>query len=85
MSLIQTDLEPARGDDGRNQPSPEGANHLRHLVHRRASQLAALARRPRLAVSQSDYEQAKRELTGERDLDRQQFVLNADSGHNWPA
>jgi hypothetical protein len=33
-----------------------------------------------MSVSQSDYEQAKRELTGERDFDRQQVALDAVPG-----
>ena len=66
--------------------SPDGVNsiaapavplNLRARVHLRASELAKRCGRQPMSVSQSDYEQAKRELTGERDHDRQQFVLDA--------
>lgn len=43
----------------------------------RARQLAAIAGRAPSQVSQADHEQAKRELTGESDLDRQEAVLDA--------
>src|ERR1035437_232817 len=51
----------------------------RALVHARTQELASIAGRKPEAVTQSDYEQAKRELTGESDLDRQNAILDA-----WP-
>jgi hypothetical protein len=49
----------------------------RKMVHARARELALIAGRAHAAVSQSDYEQAKRELTGESDLDRQEAMLES--------
>lgn len=48
----------------------------REMVRARTRELTLLAGRSPLQVSQSDYEQAKRELTGESDLDRQLAVLD---------
>lgn len=45
------------------------------MVHARARELALLAGHQH--VRQSDYEQAKRELTGESDIDRQNAVLES--------
>lgn len=53
---------------------------LRGMVHRRASEIAGISGRLPMSVSQSDYEQAKRELTGERDFERQQVALDAVPG-----
>ena len=47
----------------------------REMVHARALELASISGRRLLSVSQVDYEQAKRELTGESNLDRQEAVL----------
>jgi hypothetical protein len=49
----------------------------RKMVQQRASELALIAGRPRHSVQQADYEQAKRELTGESDIDRQDAILDA--------
>jgi hypothetical protein len=49
----------------------------RKMLQQRASELALIAGRPRHEVQQADYEQAKRELTGESDIDRQDAILNA--------
>ena len=49
----------------------------RQMVHARASELAAIAGRSSLEVRQSDYERAKRELTGESDADLQDAILDA--------
>ncbi len=49
----------------------------RAMLHQRAAELALIAGRGSPAVLQSDYEQAKRELTGESDTDRQDAVLDA--------
>lgn len=44
----------------------------REMVHVRACELALVNPRSEGRVSQADYEQAKRELTGESDTDRQE-------------
>ena len=46
----------------------------RALVHPRTQELASIAGRAPAAVTQSDYEQAQRELTGGSDLDRQNTI-----------
>ena len=48
----------------------------REMVHARARELASLSGYAPPHVRQSDYEQAKRELTGESDIDRQDAVLD---------
>lgn len=48
----------------------------REMVRSRTQQLAAIAGRGAHQIRQSDYEQAKRELTGESDFDRQQSILD---------
>ncbi|MEO6004664.1 MAG: hypothetical protein ABIZ04_14850 [Opitutus sp.] len=50
----------------------------RERVSARARELTVLAGRPDQGVQQADYEQAKREVTGEADLDRQNELLDAD-------
>jgi hypothetical protein len=47
------------------------------MVHSRARELAKISGRSPSEVSQADYEQAKRELTGESDQDRQDQVLES--------
>jgi hypothetical protein len=49
----------------------------RDMVHQRARELAMISGRAPHDVSQADYEQAKRELTGESDMDRQEEILEA--------
>jgi hypothetical protein len=49
----------------------------RAMVHKRASELAQISGRLPMSVTQADYEQAKRELTGESDIDRQESVLDS--------
>jgi hypothetical protein len=49
----------------------------RAMVHERASELAQIAGRLPMSVTQADYEQAKRELTGEPDVDRQDAILDS--------
>lgn len=46
-----------------------------HMVRCRTVELAISAGRSPIEIRQRDYEQAKRELTGETDFDRQQAVL----------
>ncbi len=47
----------------------------RESIHLRACELALTNRRHFGRVSQADYEQAKMELTGERDTERQEAIL----------
>lgn len=63
----------------KSSPTPSGANPAvtREMVHQRTLELTARAGREPREVRQIDYEQAKRELTGEVDGDRQQAVLDA--------
>jgi len=49
----------------------------REMVRARSRELALIAGRTPPQVSQLDYEQAKRELTGESDLDRQDTILES--------
>ena len=49
----------------------------RERVHARARELALLAGRAATDVSPADYAQARRELTGESDMDRQDAILVA--------
>ena len=49
----------------------------RAMVHARAAELAVIAGRISPQVSQVDYEQSKRELTGETDVDRQDALLDS--------
>lgn len=46
-----------------------------HMVRMRTVELALDAGRSSMEINQRDYEQAKRELTGETDFDRQHAVL----------
>lgn len=48
----------------------------RQMVHDRTLELAMRDGRNNLQIKQVDYERAKRELTGESDLDRQQEILD---------
>ena len=52
-------------------------NVTREMVHARAQELALLAGYAAPHVRQSDYEQARRELTGESDIDRQDALLES--------
>jgi hypothetical protein len=47
----------------------------RETVRTRARELALLAGRAPACVTQIDYEQAKREVTGESDFERQEALL----------
>jgi hypothetical protein len=49
----------------------------REMVHARAGELALIAGRTPPHMLQADYEQAKRELTGESDVDRQEALLES--------
>jgi hypothetical protein len=48
----------------------------REMVYARTIELASLAGRAPYEIRQFDYEQAKRELTGESDFDKQQAVFD---------
>ena len=48
----------------------------RQMVYARTIELASLAGRASYEIKQFDYEQAKRELTGESDFDKQQAVFD---------
>ncbi len=56
-----------------DQPQPGGVT--REMVHARTRELARLAGRDPAHVSHADYEQARRDLTGESDTERQDAVL----------
>ena len=49
----------------------------REMVHARTRELALIAGRVPPHVPQADYERAKRELTGEADMDRQEAMLES--------
>jgi len=59
--------------------SNDGAAYLspRERLHIRTHELAEIADRSRGEVTQFDYEQAKRAVTGEAELDRQNAALDA--------
>jgi hypothetical protein len=48
----------------------------REMVYARTLELASLGGRASYEIRQFDYEQAKRELTGESDFDKQQAALD---------
>jgi len=48
----------------------------RQMVYARTIELATLAGRASHEIKQCDYEQAKRELTGESDFDKQQAAFD---------
>ena len=54
---------------------------IREMLRARTRELALRAGRTAAQVSQVDYEQAKRDLTGESEMDRQDVVL--DSPPHW--
>jgi hypothetical protein len=60
----------------------------RGMVQARSRELALIAGRVPPHVTQADYEQAKRELTGEPDMDRQEAMLEsipeADRSNSMP-
>lgn len=49
----------------------------RAMVHARAQEIASTAGRAPPEVTPSDHQQARRELTGESELDRQDAILDA--------
>ncbi|MES2657995.1 MAG: hypothetical protein V4689_05225 [Verrucomicrobiota bacterium] len=51
-------------------------NQTREMVRSRTCELASIAGRKPDQITQADYEQAKRELTGETDFDLQQQALD---------
>jgi hypothetical protein len=58
-------------------PVPPVAPATREMVQARTRELAVRAGRDSLAVTQSDYEKARHELTGESEMTRQEAVLDA--------
>lgn len=52
----------------------------REMLFARTREMAVAAGRKPLQVTQRDYEQARVELTGESDMERQEAVLDASSG-----
>jgi hypothetical protein len=54
-----------------------GGRSIRDLLHARTKELALMAGRGVFDVSQSDYEQAKREVTGQSDKAMQDAILAA--------
>jgi hypothetical protein len=69
MNQLLLKKDNSTGDSTRLHPT-------REMVRSRTLQLATIAGRGVHQIKQSDYEQAKRELTGELDFDRQQAVLD---------
>lgn len=65
------------------QPASSGCLTLfrptREMVRLRTLELASIAGRQAHQIHQNDYERAKRELTGESDLERQEAAL----GDSW--
>ena len=56
----------------------------RKMVRERAAELAVINGRPALEASKSDWEQAKRELTGEPDADPKEAILeSAPESERW--
>ena len=56
----------------------------REMVRARAQELALIAGRPALHMSQADYEQAHRELTGGSEIDRQEAMFeSAPESERW--
>lgn len=70
MKNIQTAQRPA------NESVATIGSVTRQMVHERTLELALTAGRNSHQIRQADYEQAKRELTGESDFDRQQQILD---------
>jgi hypothetical protein len=71
-------MEPIPSDKNSQPERAPGAEPVtREDVHVRARELASIDGRSPTNVSQAEYEQAKRELTGEADLDRQEAMLDA--------
>lgn len=60
---------------GDAQPLASSGFPTREAVRARARELAAIAGRAPHEVAQGDYEQAKREVTGESDQERQEAML----------
>ena len=59
-----------------NDTVPVAGSITRQMIHDRTLELALIDGRNSLQIKQMDYEQAKRDLTGESDFDRQQQILD---------
>jgi hypothetical protein len=62
---------------GDHPPFPQMAPTMRDKLHALTCLLAQKAGRIAPRVSQADYERAKREVTGEADLERQNAILDS--------
>jgi hypothetical protein len=69
-------MTPLRGSPSGSGPFPLSWD----IVYARTRQLAVDAGRSSMEVTQSDYERAKRELTGSSDLERQLDILIQNDG-----
>ena len=56
--------------------SPTRPAVTREMVYARTRELAVRAGRTSLQIAQSDYEQARAEMTGESEMERQEAVLD---------
>lgn len=70
MKDTPTDVE--NGNDA----VPDAGSITRQMVYDRTLELALIAGRMSCRINQVDYEQAKRDLTGETDFARQQRILD---------
>ncbi|MDQ5980950.1 MAG: hypothetical protein QG602_3928, partial [Verrucomicrobiota bacterium] len=68
---------PAHSPAGRAAPVTDAGGVTREMVQNRTREMAVQAGRTPLQISQSDYERARIELTGETDMERQEAVLDA--------
>ncbi len=59
--------------------APFNRSPTREMVYARTTELASLAGRMPYEINQHDYERAKRELTGERDFEKQRAILDLNS------
>ena len=59
-------------------PSGTPGRVTREMVYARTRGLAVNAGRPPLQITQADYEQARRELTGETEMTRQEARLDGE-------
>ena len=56
----------------------------REMLHARTRRMAVSAGRSPLQITQADYEQARRELTGETDMSRQEARLDSGAAPRAP-
>jgi hypothetical protein len=70
---MNDDIAPCRENSDEMTTIPRFVTH--EMVRSRTVELAINAGRNSIEIRQADYEQAKRELTGETDFERQQAML----------